>query len=318
MRQLHLSAGLAALLFIGMPAIASDTGGGGGGGGMSPSASAGNYDAAAEYRKGIAALQNNDFKGALKAFRNVLTVAPNDANTNFLAGLAAAGTGDDKAASSYFQKAVRYNANMIPARRQLGLTRAKLGDTAGAAAQRDWLQGKLTACGEGCADADALKAAIADIDAAIAAPAATEAAPAAPATAAPPGLGLMLPDAARGDLDYLEAVSLINEHRYADAIVSLEAARLSFGPHPDILTYLGFANRKLGRYDVAEGYYRAALRVYPLHRGALEYYGELKVERGDLRGARANLALLDRSCTFGCYEAEELRRWIALGHSPQG
>ena len=37
------------------------------------------------------------------------------------------------------------------------------------------------------------------------------------------------------------------------------------------------------------------------------------VERGDLAGARAKLAQLDRICSFGCYEAEELRRWIESG-----
>ena len=39
-------------------------------------------------------------------------------------------------------------------------------------------------------------------------------------------------------------------------------------------------------------------------------------QRGDLEGARALLARLDRACTFGCPEAEELRRWIAAGHAP--
>ena len=307
-RHIVIASGFVALLLGGVPAIA-DSGGGGGGGGMSPSASAPAYDAAAEYRKGIAAMQGKDYKGALKAFRNVLSVAPNDANTNYLAGLAASSGGDDKQASGYFQKAVRYNANMIQARRQLGLVRARLGDKPGATAQRDWLHGKLTACGEGCANGDELKAAIAEIDAAIAGT---------PQARAAPQLPLAFASADSGDTAYLGAVSLINEHRYGDAIAALEKARMSFGPHPDILTYLGFANRKLGRYETAEGYYRAALMVYPRHRGALEYYGELKVERGDLKGARANLALLDRSCTFGCYEAEELRRWISVGHSPEG
>ncbi len=83
-----------------------------------------------------------------------------------------------------------------------------------------------------------------------------------------------------------------------------------FGAHPDILTYIGFANRKLGRFTVAEDHYRQALAVAPNHKGATEYYGELMVERGDLKGARAMLARLERICTFGCAEADELRQWI--------
>ena len=54
-----------------------------------------------------------------------------------------------------------------------------------------------------------------------------------------------------------------------------------------------------------------ALTVAPRHRGALEYYGELKLELGDLAGAQSHLARLDRICGFGCYQADELREWIA-------
>ena len=121
---------------------------------------------------------------------------------------------------------------------------------------------------------------------------------------------LLFASAAAGDHAYLDAVSLIHEGRYEQAIASLERARASFGAHPDILTYLGFANRKLHRYDVAERYYRAALAAAPRHKGATEYYGELMVERGNLAGARQMLAKLDTICTFGCAEAEELRQWI--------
>lgn len=310
--QFAAATSLAALLLCGTPAPAADSGGGGAaGGGMEPSRSAPAYDAAAEYRKGIDALQAKDFKGALAAFKRVLAVAPTDANTNYLTGLASAGNGDDKRAASYFQKAIKFNDSLIMAHRALGVTRAKLGDAAGATAERDALQKKLDSCGATCAPATAtdLKSAIEQINAALAAVPQAR-------------LDLKLPEAfasaPRGDQAYLVAVALINEHRYGQAIASLEAARATFGPHPDILTYIGFANRKLGRYDIAQGYYRAALAIYPAHRGALEYYGELKVERGDIAGARINLALLDRSCTFGCYEAEELRRWIAAGHSPEG
>jgi tetratricopeptide (TPR) repeat protein len=313
MRQLRLAAAMSlpALLLIAGPAYpagaGAGSGGGGGGGGsdvngrMSPSSSAPAYDAAAEYRKGMEALQAKNYKDALKAFRNVLTVAPKDANSNYLAGVASAGTGDDKRAESYYAKAVRADGNMVPAHRELALTRLKLGDREGAAKAREALAKKAAGCGT-CATAADLKAALDAVDAAL---------------SGTPQAALDLPrafaSAEQGDTAYLGAVALINERRYGEAIDSLQAARASFGPHPDVLTYLGFANRKLGRYEDAEGYYRAALAVAPRHRGALEYFGELKVERGDLAGARANLALLDASCAYGCYEAEELRRWIATG-----
>jgi Flp pilus assembly protein TadD len=96
----------------------------------------------------------------------------------------------------------------------------------------------------------------------------------------------------------------------------LDKAEEAFGPHPDILTYKGYAWRKLGRLDKAESYYRQALALVPGHRGATEYYGELKVIRGDMAGARAMLAKLDAQCAYGCVEAEDLRRWIERGGDP--
>jgi Flp pilus assembly protein TadD len=119
-----------------------------------------------------------------------------------------------------------------------------------------------------------------------------------------------------GDLAYTRAVSLINEHRFTEALAALDQAEIAFGPHPDVLTYKGYVWRKLGSLDVAEGFYRAALAEAPRHRGATEYYGELKVIRGDMAGARVMLARLEDQCAFGCVEAEDLRRWIDHGGDP--
>ena len=81
---------------------------------------------------------------------------------------------------------------------------------------------------------------------------------------------------------------------------------------------MGYSLRKKTPPDLpaAEKNYQMALEKDPKHRGALEYYGELKVLQGDLAGARRLLARLDQVCTFGCPEAEELRRWIATGAQP--
>ena len=180
-----------------------------------------------------------------------------------------------------------------------------LGDTDGAAKQLDVLKKRAATCADTCADAAELKAAVAAVEA-------VTKAPDKQSSIAPPSL--LLADAQSGDRAYLDAVGLINQHHYAAAIKSLKVAESAFGPHPDVLTYIGFSYRKLGRYDTAESYYRQALAIAPDHRGATEYYGELKVERGDLAGARKMLAKLDSLCSFGCVEAEDLRRWIAQGH----
>jgi tetratricopeptide (TPR) repeat protein len=288
---------------LAVPAIGMGGGGGGGGGSM-PSESAPRYDPAEEYRNGIAALQAKNFKAAKTAFDRVTSMAPKDANSQYLGGLARQGLNDWKGANKSFAKAAKLDPSMIKAQQELGISFAKLGNKAKAQEVLTGLTGKATQCGTTCPQAADLKAAVTALQAAIGGIAGLR------------DRGESLMFASSGDGQYLQAVSLINERRYEDAIASLKSAQLAFGPHPDILTYLGFANRKMGRFDVAEGYYKAALLAAPTHRGATEYYGELMVERGDLAGAKAMLARLDTQCRFGCAEAEELRGWITAGRSP--
>lgn len=291
-------------LLVGGAALAN--GGGGGGGGMAPSMSAPRYDPAEEYRKGIAALQAQRFAEAKKAFDRVLAVAPKDANTNYLAGMARAGLDDWKGAKKFYEKAVKYDADLVMAQRELGVALAKLGDMPKAQAQLDLLNQRSASCAGTCAQAADLNAAVAAVKSALGQPTARlDVRP-----------ELIFASAEAGDRAYLSAVSLINARRYEEAIIALGDAERAFGPHPDVLTYLGFANRKLKRFDVAEGYYGRALAAAPGHRGATEYYGELMVERGDIAGAKKKLAELEAQCAFGCVEAEELRGWIAAGGSP--
>ena len=305
---------MASLLLIGTSlfaaaAMANPGGSGGsmGSGGQRPSMTAPDFDAAAEYRKGIEALKAERFAEAKKAFVKVLGVAPRDANSNYLAGLASVGLNDLKDARKYFEKAVKADQNLVPARQDLAVTLAKLGDRAKAEAELAKLKQIEAKCASTCPQAAALKSAIATVTAALAG------SPQAELRTRP---GLLFESARMGDAAYLVAVGLINEGKYEAAIASLEDAKTTFGAHPDILTYLGFANRKLGRFELAESYYLQALAAAPEHRGATEYYGELMVERGDLTGAKRMLAKLEAQCSFGCAEADELRRWIDAKRSP--
>ena len=102
----------------------------------------------------------------------------------------------------------------------------------------------------------------------------------------------------------------INIGQYDDALVQLRDAQAVFGPHPDVLTYIGFANRKAGNYTQAINYYSAALELQPDHVGANEYLGEYYVELGDMDAAYGQLAKLESICNFGCAETDELRSWI--------
>ncbi len=293
---------LGAMLSLAATGGAWSAGGGGGGGGDMPSMSTPTYDPAAEYVKGVAALNGGKFKEAERALARVVDVLPQNAEAWRLLGLANAGQNDLKGARRAYEKAVKLEPDNIEARRGLGVAQGGLKD-AKAQGQLDWLKARAQACGT-CGDAAALAAAVTAVESAMAG-----------AAVASSG-SLLLAGPAAGDRAYLAAVSLINERRYDEALASLAAARQALGPHPDILTYQGYTWRKKGQPEQAEAYYRQALAIAPDHRGATEYYGELKVERGDMAGARIMLARLDRSCAYGCAEAEELRRWIDAGGEP--
>lgn len=291
------TAGLSLLMLT--PVFAA--GGGGGGGGGSPSSSASSYDPTVDYQKGIAAYRASDFKAAVTHFKKVVGAVPKDPSAQYLLGASYLGMGDHKKAAKPLSLAIKYDAKLIEAQRDLGVVQAKLGDPAKAGEQLSVLKERMAACDAAkCVDAAKLADAVAKVEAAIAG--GTQAALAIP--------NVQLASAASADETYVTAVSLINEKRYEEAISYLKDARWAAGPHPDILTYLGFANRKLLRFDAAEGYYQTALQIFPDHRGALEYYGELKLERGDIAGAKSHLVKLEKICGFGCNEADELRRWI--------
>jgi tetratricopeptide (TPR) repeat protein len=297
-KSLFLTAAAGAALML-APAFAAGGGGGGGGGGA-PSASTPSYDPVVEYQKGTAAFKAGDYKTAAGHFKKVVSAAPKEAAAQYLLGASYMGMSDFKKAAKPLEMAVKYDTKMIEAKRDLAITHAKLGQADKAKPQLDALKAMLTACAASCTDTAKLTDAIAKVEAAMAA--GKQASVVVPE--------IRLAEAKAADETYVTAVSLINEKRYEEAITFLNDSRWAAGPHPDILTYLGFANRKLGRYDVAEGYYQAALNIFPEHRGALEYYGELKLERGNVAGAKAHLAKLEAICGFGCNEADELRRWI--------
>lgn len=102
----------------------------------------------------------------------------------------------------------------------------------------------------------------------------------------------------------------IKADRYDQAIQQLQAANETSSA--DWNNLLGYSLRKKQPPDLvgAEKYYQAALKIDPEHRGALEYYGKLKLINNDLPGAEALLARLDKACTFGCEEYSDLKEAI--------
>lgn len=304
MKKMRIVAVVLVALGVGGEAVGVSGGGGGGGGAPSETPGGRGIDPAKRFGQGIDLLKVADFKAAEKAFGDVLKVAPKDANTNYMMGLSQLGQSDLNDARKYLRNAVKYDGNLAQARGWLGAVEAKLGDMAKAGEQKTALEQMKAKCAGTCPEAALINKGLAQVEAAIADPAA-------PLSLQLSGSITHLASAREGDAAYLQASGLINEGRYADALASLRAAGLVFGPHADVLTYQGFANRKLHNYDVAIAYYSAALSLDPEHRGANEYLGEYFVETGQLAKARQQLVKLERICSFGCEEAEELRRWIA-------
>ena len=309
MKKTVLMLAAAAAALTAAPAFAAP---GGGGGGLSAT-SGPKVDPAEAFRDGVAALQAKDYKTAEKKFGDVLSVAPKHPEANYYMALAKVGNGKTKGAVRYLEKAIKERDNFVEAREKLALVSIELGDSDAAREQLTAVE-RLKADCASAGDCD--EAYVARVDSAIAkigeALAPVAAAPAEESAEPAPGdqSSLFFAPRDEGVSKYLAATRLINEARYEEAIAGLHAAQAIVGPHPDILNYLGYANRKLGRMRKAQDYYAAALAIDPDHKGANEYLGELYLEIGEIDKAKKQLAKLDRICAFGCAEREDLARLI--------
>ena len=94
---------------------------------------------------------------------------------------------------------------------------------------------------------------------------------------------------------------------YNSAFEKLLEANKIESRNPDILNYLGFTLRKVGKYEQAEEYYLQGLKIKPDHNGINEYLGELYVKTQRLDLAKERLAVL-KNCN--CEEYEELKEVI--------
>lgn len=289
---------VATLALSGAPALA----GGSSGSGSAPSSSGASYDPVEEYQKGVEALQAGEYSKAERAFKRVTKVAKKDANTRYMLGLAHFGQEEYKAAAKSLSKAVKYDAEMYQAHGKLGLAYLRSDQDEKADAVLSDLQAASTECAGTCAGADKIAGAISEIEDAKTADDAIETSDLAP--------WVQNVSLEAGDVLYSDALRLINLGEYDAAIEELRAAGTILGPHPDVLTYVGFANRKKGARAEALSYYSAALSIAPEHLSANEYLGEYYIEIGDMERAQAQLDKLNALCPFGCEQAEELARWI--------
>lgn len=283
------------------PALAGGSGSSGGSSNSNGSFSSRNqnvpqYDPVVDYQRGVESFQSGDFRDAEKAFSKVLKASSRHAPTNLFMGLTKTELGNDKSAAKYYKSAVKADKKLYEAYDGLGTSYARIGKKDKARDVVEDLQKAQSKCGD-CSDSTRIQTAIDNVEAAISGKTGDRAS--------------LVPF---GHLDagdtYFTAVSQINQGEYQTAFNDLSLASAVAGPHPDITTYMGYTQRKLGNYDAAKSYYAMALEVDPSHKGANEYLGELYVETGEMELANLQLAKLEEICSFGCIEEEELRGWI--------
>ena len=82
---------------------------------------------------------------------------------------------------------------------------------------------------------------------------------------------------------------------------------------------MGYTMRMLDMPDLeaAEYHYIKAVELKADHKGALEYYGELKLQQDDLEGAKKLLTRLTEVCADGCEELETLTKSIKAYEAKQ-
>lgn len=132
-------------------------------------------------------------------------------------------------------------------------------------------------------------------------------------------LGAPSPDQADAalaqDSDYVAGLAALKAGETFTAVGRFEAALARFPEAADLHNELGFASRKLKRFDQAFAHYKRALAIDPRHRGAHEYIGEAYLLVGDLAGAERHLAALRSICLLPCEELEDLQAAIVTYRS---
>jgi tetratricopeptide (TPR) repeat protein len=106
---------------------------------------------------------------------------------------------------------------------------------------------------------------------------------------------------------YYSGYWLARTGQYAEALQFLNQAKVQ---DARILTYIGFATRKLGDHDTAMGYYGRALAMNPNYTVARAYLGEAYLEKGDVSQAKAQLSEIATRCGTTCAEYCELQAEI--------
>jgi tetratricopeptide (TPR) repeat protein len=108
---------------------------------------------------------------------------------------------------------------------------------------------------------------------------------------------------------YHAAYAMIYDNEdFQGGITALRA--MGYDDNADVATLLGYASRKLGRYDDAKYWYEKALTTDPQHALTWSYYGMWHAEQGNLLKAKDDLEKVRLICGTTCKEYVALKEVI--------
>lgn len=117
--------------------------------------------------------------------------------------------------------------------------------------------------------------------------------------------------------DYELGVKAVQARDFQRALPLLQKVVQVEPRNADAWNYIGFSQRQLQHFDESLAAYQKALALNPNHRGAIEYLGELYLDRGDLAKAREQLAKLQSLCPKGCSEYDDLNKAVGAFQTTQ-
>ena len=115
--------------------------------------------------------------------------------------------------------------------------------------------------------------------------------------------------------DLAAAKKLIKKEKYYRAIYFLKEALEADAKSADIHNNLGFAYRKMEKFDKSMDAYNKALQIDPNHKGALDYQGELFLTLKKPAEAQKNWKKLQELCPRGCPDLTKLQKAITSYNS---
>jgi len=105
---------------------------------------------------------------------------------------------------------------------------------------------------------------------------------------------------------YQHARALIMDGQYEAGIAAMHA--LGHDDNPEIANFIGYASRKLGRYEDSKFWYEKALAADPNHVRTWSYYGMWHAEQGNLLMAKDYLEKVRLICgNTACEEYQKLK-----------